>query len=706
MANNLLDAITSPLTGEYRKKKPLSVKAADTALSMTPVGTALEVGEELSSDEPSWLNIGLAVAPDVLGLGPVADPLMKAIKGTKFKTAKGSTYEVQDGNTTVRDKAARPEHPGESGVQPQSVKTIYMPRSELEKFAGVHLNPDMPTEFIPTGADTAALRLTEDWGPRKAGEILQGTEVKFTLEPEVGLNPVEILDFKNPKGIHFGNEIIEVESNIPKVSKKYAEGGVAMDEQMDAVFKSSRTEVDPVSGNEVPPGSLPEEVRDDIPAQLSEGEYVVPADVLRFYGMKFFEDLRKEAKVELARMDAEGRIGGEPMGEMQEGDLTPEEMAEIETMMMAVGGFATQQDTQSTQTDPYQQQQMMYRQGAPVAMGNAGYNQGGDVRGYNFGGTAASMLASPTTQAVTPPTTPAPMGTQANIDFSQFGAGFSFSPQAQQNLQQISQQETSQFDFTPVLMYSPEGIEVEATTLEEYNNYLSMGYTMAPPAVKPSNDDGSKPPPTDTETKDPTSWADDLDFTDPEALTKDVYAMIEMSKGEKAGMTAAMSGLGLVGAAGAGAYRATGIARANAVANIIEAMYGEKAAKDIRTKINETIEDSIFLKNLPDEWIDGDQITSDLTDKLSSTILPAAMSRSKDFYQSLTGLGGGKTKDFDTSSKAIQDEQTVMSQQVKPKDDDDPVFAGDMEEQIEQEVEDYAASGKTFDMNDPSTWAD
>jgi hypothetical protein len=47
-----------------------------------------------------------------------------------------------------------------------------------------------------------------------------------------------------------------------------------------------------------------------------------------------------------------------------------------------------------------------------------------------------------------------------------------------------------------------------------------------------------------------------------------------------------------------------------------------------------------------------------------------------------------------------------MSQQVKPKDDDKPVFAGDMVEQIEQEVEDYAASGKEFDMNDPSTWAD
>ena len=49
---------------------------------------------------------------------------------------------------------------------------------------------------------------------------------------------------------------------------------------------------DPVSGNEVPSGSMDQEVRDDIPAQLSEGEYVVPADVVRYFGVKFFEDLR------------------------------------------------------------------------------------------------------------------------------------------------------------------------------------------------------------------------------------------------------------------------------------------------------------------------------------------------------------------------------------------------------------------------------
>ena len=148
------------------------------------------------------------------------------------------------------------------------------------------------------------------------------------------------------------------------------------DKQMVLAFMADEVDVDPVSGNEVPPGSLPEEVRDDIPARLSEGEYVVPADVLRFYGMKFFEDLRENAKVELARMDREGRIGGEPIPNE---DLSDEEKAELDSIGAAVGGFITGQASQSTMPDPYQQQQMMYRQGAPVAMGNAGYAPGGTV---------------------------------------------------------------------------------------------------------------------------------------------------------------------------------------------------------------------------------------------------------------------------------------------------------------------------------------
>ena len=66
---------------------------------------------------------------------------------------------------------------------------------------------------------------------------------------------------------------------------------------------------DPVSGNEVPVGSTQEEVRDDIPAQLSEGEFVFPADVVRFIGLDNLMKLRQEAKAGLAKMDRMGQMG-------------------------------------------------------------------------------------------------------------------------------------------------------------------------------------------------------------------------------------------------------------------------------------------------------------------------------------------------------------------------------------------------------------
>lgn len=62
------------------------------------------------------------------------------------------------------------------------------------------------------------------------------------------------------------------------------------------------------SGNHIPAGSLPEEVADDVPAMLSEGEYVVPADVVRWHGVKTFESLRNEAKMGMGLMAKDGRI--------------------------------------------------------------------------------------------------------------------------------------------------------------------------------------------------------------------------------------------------------------------------------------------------------------------------------------------------------------------------------------------------------------
>jgi hypothetical protein len=88
-------------------------------------------------------------------------------------------------------------------------------------------------------------------------------------------------------------------NNMAKQMEMFDEGGL-MDEG---------GTVDPVSGNDVPPGSTQEEVRDDIPAQLSEGEFVFPADVVRFIGLEKLMKIRQRAKAGLQRMEDMGQMG-------------------------------------------------------------------------------------------------------------------------------------------------------------------------------------------------------------------------------------------------------------------------------------------------------------------------------------------------------------------------------------------------------------
>ena len=104
-----------------------------------------------------------------------------------------------------------------------------------------------------------------------------------------------------------------LKENIKERSKKLAEGGTAMKKQMelfeDGGLKDEGGMTDEVSGNDVPSGSTREEVRDDIPAQLSEGEFVFPADVVRYIGLEKLMMLRQEAKQGLKQMEAMGQMG-------------------------------------------------------------------------------------------------------------------------------------------------------------------------------------------------------------------------------------------------------------------------------------------------------------------------------------------------------------------------------------------------------------
>ena len=133
---------------------------------------------------------------------------------------------------------------------------------------------------------------------------------------------------------------------------------MALDKQMelfeDGGLKDEGGTVDPESGNEVPVGSTQEEVRDDIPAQLSEGEFVLPADVVRYHGLDKIMRLRDEAKAGLARMEAMGQMGNSEEATIPDGipfDINDLDMDD--TLEYNQGGFVMQPGfTGIQQTNP------------------------------------------------------------------------------------------------------------------------------------------------------------------------------------------------------------------------------------------------------------------------------------------------------------------------------------------------------------------
>jgi hypothetical protein len=132
--------------------------------------------------------------------------------------------------------------------------------------------------------------------------------------------------------------------------KKMNKGG-DMNKQMEMFeeggLKQEGGTIDPVSGNDVPPGSTQEEVRDDIPAQLSEGEFVFPADVVRYIGLEKLMQMRQEAKQGLKMMEEMGQMGNSEEATMPDDlpfdetdlDIEDEEEYNNDTQEMNQGGM-------------------------------------------------------------------------------------------------------------------------------------------------------------------------------------------------------------------------------------------------------------------------------------------------------------------------------------------------------------------------------
>ena len=126
-------------------------------------------------------------------------------------------------------------------------------------------------------------------------------------------------------------DISNFEFDPDKQAFRFSKGGTLMDDQMELFneggLRDEGGQVEPESGNKVPSGSLKEEVADDIPVMMSEGEFVFPADVVRFIGLNTLMKMRQDAKQGLKMMEDMGQMGNSEEATIP--DDIPFEMADL-----------------------------------------------------------------------------------------------------------------------------------------------------------------------------------------------------------------------------------------------------------------------------------------------------------------------------------------------------------------------------------------
>lgn len=592
-------------------------------------------------------------------------------------TADELNFTEGDLKTLIKQKAKNM-NPGESYISTtMENKAAIALRRELAEAGYTHI----PYENSLEDMESISYIMLVD-RPKDSPAVLRDTRAKF--DPEQANNP----DLRLAKGGAVNNMSMKQQMSL------FEYGGIADD----GMTK------DPISGNNIPPGSLAKEVRDDIPAMLSEGEYVVPADVLRYYGVNFFENLRGQAKQGLQNMEQNGRIGGTPM--------TQQDVARNMQQPMAPA------PVQAAQGAMMQSPMRIQQQPAPQAMGNAMpqqqpimANQGTMVQGFDQG-TAdprPNQYRSGWSPARARYNTQMFQGTssqQANIAAAQEAA------QEQAATEEITQfrkhynqaGESVQIKYTGT---SPDNMSVapgQEDLLSQYplteEEWLAYKKEMS----RGSGEGGGEDP---TPTGSDTSWLEGIDYTDQAAVKEWAATSLGLSKDEKFGTKVG----GVLFGGSAALSQAQDIAQVRAMAQIQRNAGNRDLAKFLEDEAQKAVDEGTVLLSAFDKlgFMTGNQFAKAGMELLGTTIGMQAAMRGAG-TDSATMTSPGLSGDTAESRAEIAKEEELMSQDVikKPNNNDDAPSHAEimsMHDRIKKEAEDYAASGKKFDMNDPSTWA-
>lgn len=147
----------------------------------------------------------------------LANEQSSTVPVASFTTAKGSNYYFHSDGTTVRNKAARPEHAGDSGIKDRSTKTVFVtPETARDVLDHVNvMHEDGDGTIVLDQAGNPVYGIYKD-GPRK-GDPKQWVSTKpipvESATPKKGLVPLELWntpDGKSADSYHVGNKITDV----------------------------------------------------------------------------------------------------------------------------------------------------------------------------------------------------------------------------------------------------------------------------------------------------------------------------------------------------------------------------------------------------------------------------------------------------------------------------------------------------------------
>lgn len=144
-----------------------------------------------------------------------------------FKTAKGSIYTI-NGQKTIRNKAAREEHPGDYGLQEESALTVYLTDEEAGKLSEVQSTPPGEGVKYRMVADPSDGKIgVRIYGGPNNGKIIGRTVTNPSRTPSIGLTPLEI--YRDGK-THFGNKIIELTHETKSSTQNAEEASTSLDD--------------------------------------------------------------------------------------------------------------------------------------------------------------------------------------------------------------------------------------------------------------------------------------------------------------------------------------------------------------------------------------------------------------------------------------------------------------------------------------------